>query len=661
MKIVLFSSQLFVICLFVFSNSLRIEAQEIVLSNATKADPDKLAAMQLGEEFQKKSLAMMSHGKYDSSRFFIEEAMRKFLIAGDSGNIAKCNNIMGGIIRHAGDFRASIPYHLNALKIYRQMNDSSGLMKTHNLIGIDYKELTEYDSAIVYYFRSLRFADYIKDTTCMRIAMMNAAQVYIDLNEYTLAKHYLGKCMKLLVHGRDDEHFAMILNKLGAIEMNQDNLDTALTFLERSLKIYSQLGSFNSVGVVRTNIGVVYKKKGDFELALYNFELAKNYLEKFNHKLGELRARMNIGLIYMDLKDYRTAIQHYDTCYRIGRKLQARSELEIIYFNLFTIYKAINNNEKALEYHLKYTAIKDSIFDLDKATTIANLELKYEQEKYQSEILKLNNANLQKDLDLKKASIRKNIYLTSIVIVLMLTLFILLFYKQRIKRNRILAEQKLKNAEEERKHASAKALLEGQEEERFRISRELHDGVGVLLSTASLYISNLEEDGMGHGELVAKTQKIVSEANADVRKISRNLMPSVLTVHGLDDAFADLIENFDYLPGKKGEFTVLGTSKKFSKAKEIMIYRLVQEFVSNTIKHAEANSINLLLNYRSDRLIITYCDDGKGFDFNKKLLNKSVGLKSIQSRVDVLNGSLNFESTISDGSCFTVSIPFEKS
>ena len=643
--------------ILIFVLPLVMGIHEKAMAQKIEANPETDSLINYAKNLQEEAISVYRISNFDSAKILNEQAMLIFKSANDVKNIARCYNIEGSIFRKTGYFPEALVSYRKALTLYGQINDSTGLTNAINCVGQAYKEIGIFDSALFYYFESVRLADLTHDSVGVLYALINITQAYIDIKDNRKAKQYLNECMQLVNPKEDKLTIALLLSRLANLELDEGNYDSSLMLYEQAYDIYHEFGALGQMGSSLNNIGACYKVKGDFSKALEKYQQAMVIYRQINQRYKLLTTRNNIALIYIELKKYKLAKANYDTCLKQARELKVKDIIKDCYYNLYYMYDGLNDHEKALKYYIDYTKIKDSLLNQEKSKTIAELEIQYQNEKKEAEILSLQNQNLAKDLDLKRTSSRKNMYLTGLMVFVLISLFIYIFYKQRLKRNRILAEQKLLQAEEERKHSSARSLLEGQEEERIRISRELHDGVGVMLSTASLYISSLEQVDNGNKELVTKAKDIVSEANSDVRKISRNLMPSVLTIHGLEDALSDLIENFDMLPGKNGDFSVLGNSVEFTKPKEIMIYRLIQELVSNTIKHANAESIDLLLNFSKKNLVINYCDDGLGFNFNEKMLNKSVGLKSIQSRVDFLNGTL--ESGLNKGCCYTILIPYD--
>jgi signal transduction histidine kinase len=172
-----------------------------------------------------------------------------------------------------------------------------------------------------------------------------------------------------------------------------------------------------------------------------------------------------------------------------------------------------------------------------------------------------------------------------------------------------------------------------------------------------MQFSTIADHSPDNKELIMKAIKMLEQASGDVRKISHNMMPGLLTRLGFYEAVEDLFEHVDDT-GKLGAICEInGDRTRLAENREIMLYRIIQEMVNNTMKHAEALNLKLQVNILPGMLDIIYTDDGKGFDFEKKLESGSLGLKSIQSRVDFLNGKLFIETKPGEGVKYTLQIP----
>jgi signal transduction histidine kinase len=158
--------------------------------------------------------------------------------------------------------------------------------------------------------------------------------------------------------------------------------------------------------------------------------------------------------------------------------------------------------------------------------------------------------------------------------------------------------------------------------------------------------------------VINKAALLLERASSDVRRISHNMMPGILTKLGLDEALEDLVESINDTPDINAVLNIENEEeKRLPENSEIMIYRVLQEMVNNTLKYAEASKVILEVNYDEDSLSIQYTDNGKGFDVEEKLKSKSIGLTSIQSRIDFLGGKLNINSKSSRGTSYFITIP----
>ncbi|MCD4663762.1 MAG: sensor histidine kinase, partial [Bacteroidales bacterium] len=220
--------------------------------------------------------------------------------------------------------------------------------------------------------------------------------------------------------------------------------------------------------------------------------------------------------------------------------------------------------------------------------------------------------------------------------------------------------QRIRQLEEEKKLLAAKSLVIGQEEERKRIAKELHDGLGVILSTAKMHFSKALESKTEEPDLIKKATRLLEQAATDVRRISHNMMPGVLTRLGLVEAIEDIFDELNEIPGTQAISSITGEEIRLPENTEIMLYRVFQEIINNTLKHANATEIGLNLNFMSDHLRISLSDNGKGFNVEEKMLTKSIGLNSIQSRVNFINGNLRLESSPGHGTNYNMVIPYPK-
>jgi signal transduction histidine kinase len=406
-------------------------------------------------------------------------------------------------------------------------------------------------------------------------------------------------------------------NNIGIIYNDLQKPDLAVTYFDEALAGYKQRDNIRGIIVVYGNKSVSLSKMGRYKEAIALNEKVIELSGKYNLSKLELDALKNISGYWMQLGDYKKAYDYLASAY----------------------------------------ALNDSINGIEKTRIINDLTMKYEKKKDQALILELEKNNLEKDLNLKRRTIQRNAYLFTGLGILLSAMFLILLSMQRARKDKIIAAQKIRQLEEEKKFMAARLIVEGQEEERKRIAQELHDGLGVLLSTTKIQFTAIKDLSPENRPHIEKAIQLLERASGDVRKISHNMMPGLLTKLGLYEAIEDLVDNLN----ESGNIDVIcdipENPERLSENKEIMLYRVVQEMVNNTLKHAAAKNISIRITQQAGIMQIFYSDDGKGFDYNEKLESGSIGLKSIQSRVSFINGKLEIDTHPGKGVNYIVSVP----
>jgi signal transduction histidine kinase len=578
----------------------------------------------------------------DSALIENQIAQSLFTMLDDKSGIANCLNLHGSLLKRHGNYYSALDKHRQTLSYFTIANDTMGLIKSYNYIGLIHKNLSSFDSAAIYFMKVIHFSEKINYHNGHMAGLINLSEVMSKLDQFTDARAYLEKCIQLQAESENMLSLAISYSKLAGVYYMEQNYTMAIQFYSKSDSIYKNIENREGMANVKLNLASCYFEMGDLGKARQYYLSGYHQFKENGDRTGILKVYMNLAVLNEESGHIREAILYYDSSLNLARQLNARDELLEIYFNSHLFYKKVGQADRSLTFLTRYIQLKDSIYTLEKARLINDLGLKYETEKKEAQILSLNNENLRKDLELHKALNRKNRYLAGGGFLLILTIFTFIYFRLRIRKNRLLAEQRLLNAREEQKLSSARALLEGQEQERIRVSRELHDSIGLLLSTSNLHLKKAIDNGLDDHDVLNQAKDLVNRANEDVRRISRGLFPPVLQVNGLHDGIEDLLAEIDKIPDKYGSFFVKGEPIRLSETREIMVYRIMQELINNFLKHSNGDTVDVEMEYTSSNLIINYLENGTGFDFDSHLSGKSVGLKSIQSRLTFLNASFYF-------------------
>ncbi|WP_299988265.1 ATP-binding protein [uncultured Pontibacter sp.] len=251
--------------------------------------------------------------------------------------------------------------------------------------------------------------------------------------------------------------------------------------------------------------------------------------------------------------------------------------------------------------------------------------------------------------------------ITPVLLVLAIGIIVFVFAYQR----RMLQHQEhLRELQELRQRQMLEAALEAQEEERRRVARDLHDEVGGMLALIRLNIGQVERkcaENEAAAETAHRSKALLDEAIQSVRRISHDLLPVVLDKMGLVQAINSLVHSVPPDSGLEVKFTHNLENFRLEARQELLLFRILQELVNNTLKYAEATQITINLHREDDKLTLRYTDNGKGFNYDATLDTGSagggLGLKNLQSRVDLLNGAINFFSKLGAGIKAEIVIP----
>ena len=207
----------------------------------------------------------------------------------------------------------------------------------------------------------------------------------------------------------------------------------------------------------------------------------------------------------------------------------------------------------------------------------------------------------------------------------------------------------------ERREAEIRASLMAQEAERQRFSRELHDGVGANLSLLKMYLSSLGDKDVPKGELRERSEKLLAGSVDEIRRLIHDMHPRNLKEMGLVNAVDDMVHLINLVNRLKIDFTSENIPNLLSENVEINFFRIVQELLQNAVKHSQATHVKLNLTSRGDILLLTYTDDGLGFD--TKISTAGNGLLNIRNRVTLLKGEIEIISSKSSGMEAKITVP----
>lgn len=604
-----------------------------------------------------RSIIYMKTSNLDTAILFNQKSIKINDSLQIKGQLAHNYNLMGILLLSKNKLDQALEYFIKAKILFHHLQDSSGIMYIYNSLGGLHETMGNYDSAASYFFNYVKLCEKKGLDGQLAVGLVNLTNIYLQNEDYNLAKEYAIRSIPLSQKNDRPDLEVMAYKYLAVINTKELNFKEALRYFSLAIELAEKINNQSELSSICINMGNFYDDQKLYDHALECYNKSAN-LAKITGDIDVLSSSLlHKGLMYERKNNPDLALFYYDSVVSLLKGERLYNELTSVYYNIYKLYETKKDYKNAFLYQTEYYSLKDSAMNINSKKVIADLTLKYEKEKDQSKILSLENTNLQKDLTIRQKTNQKNIILFTGIGLFFLTLFVLFFFRYRAKKEKIISEQRIKQLEEEKRLLAASSLVHGQEEERKRIAKDLHDGIGVILSTVRMQFSALKDKSAENKPLIDKATKLLEQAAGDVRRISHNMMPGLLSKFGFFEAVEDLFEQINDSGKIKAEMHIEGDKIRLQENLEIMLYRIIQEMVNNTLKYAEAKNISLIIGVLSEKLNIQFSDDGKGFEVEEKLKQKTVGLTNIISRVNFIKGEISIESLPGKGTIFFLYIP----
>lgn len=573
--------------------------------------------LQQGRIYYNAGLIYTNLTRYDSAVYYLTEAERLGRSTGDTNLLVNIYNAHALLSNYQSDYKTAVEFLTQAATLIAESKNivhRDYLPQVYGNIGHNLIAEKQLEKGIEYEKKALLFNGYPDEKRYRLMLHLDIADAYIKLEQIDKAKPHLDSARLMTVNLNNPVLQTMQLNTEGlyfaALKDNQHSLKAYL----RAYQIVDSIQAEFMKAECADNVAKAY-------LRLDNLELAEEYAWTGN---------------------------------KIAQKLQSLSIRASTYETLKKVASRKGNYKLAFEYSELQNVFADSATSDASQKSALYLEARYQNAKKENEISTLTLSNANKELEVFKRN--KLLLIGGIVASALLLLMGLLYRNSRQKRSlaekdAALQQEQVKFLERQQQVVSLQSMVNGQETERTRIAKDLHDGLGGLFSTIKMYFSTLqhEQPHLKHDALFSKSYDMVNTASEEVRRIAHNMMPEVLIKIGLLQAVQELCNSIS--AGKLLRVTLqsYGMEKRLSPSTEIMLFRIIQELLNNIVKHAKATEAIIQFNKEDNRLSVIVEDNGHGFNMADAEVAAKAGLASVESRVTYLNGKLAIDSQKESG------------
>lgn len=641
----------------------------------------------------------------DSSLFYAESAIALSKQTSSKKLLSTAYTRLADVKDALKDYSTARLYLDSSLILEKELKDTLGMARAMTRIASMYKSQKKWENALINGREAVKIYEATENPKNYATSLTTLANIFGQMSEFDSSLFYHQRSLLINRENGLKAGTAASLLNLGNLHWQMKNPELSLQYSRESLQIYESLGWSFSIAKVLTNLGnalfdlenfdesekqhlrsleiresnpklkkylplnytslgnIAYARKDWFEakrLHTRAYQLRKDYGSELTY-ISEI----NLGNIERMAKKYPEAVEYYLSALKKIRELKILHKHPEVPLWLSATYGYLGDSEKAAYYLKLYNDISHEN-DL-KISRANNLEERLKEER-SNRLIAQNEAEKQEAISDRQTTI---IYSLIIGIILVILLFFTIFRISQLRnRNRAskqleaLQQERIQQLIKEKELEAINAMVEGQENERLRIARDLHDRLGGTLSIVKMHFKSVEESIEDLKEKNVRQYKeannLLDEACDEVRKIAHDMASGVLMKFGLVAALNALKETVETAGQLKLNLIDIGLEERLSYNYEINIYRIVQELLTNTLKHAKASEMSLQLFRKENSLSIVVEDDGIGFDTERMDLIRGLGLKNIESRVYKFNGEINMDSGKGAGTTITIDLPLNE-
>lgn len=566
----------------------------------------------------------------------------------DSLLVAKALNGMSIPYIRSGRFENAKSVLETAIKT--NSSDVSLNGRLHSKLALVMQELLELESALKHQIIAKKAFEATKDSVNLAQTFINIGNLLKEKKDYQAAFDNFEQAEPILLKYNATAPLGNLYYQLATTLKAMDNLNMALDYITKSEKKYRSLNSNYEIATVLTQKASIQSRLELYNAAIESYSESINLSESIGDSSGIALNHLNIGNLYQNSNQQDKSYHHYKMALDFGQNQEIDLKLTNAYRHLAQYAISKGDNDLTKLYLHNYDSLTKARYNVEESKSLQDLMEKY---KTTEKELKISQQDLQIEKQNQALVNEKNKNLMSLGALF----FVLItggasftFYRWKQKQQlelTIVNEQK----------AGLNQMLQAVEEEKKRISQELHDSIGQEMSYLKLEFDSLKKsiEPSKEKESEKYASQLKNTANG-IRNISHQLMPKELMDSTLLEATQSLLNHLFQNQKLEWNLDQLNMESPIPKQIEVHCFRIIQELITNCIKHAQATEVSLQLLHRKNKLIVHYEDNGIGI--NTSNTSNGIGLKNIKDRLNLLNSELVVENENSSGTSirFTINL-----
>lgn len=608
----------------------------------------------------------------------------------DEMGVARSYNNIGFVYKEMGEYEKAIENFLFALKYYEKVANPRLVAMSYNNVAAIYVRQKRFEKALEYNFMALNIQKKNNEQSGKGISLQSIGNIYAENKDYEKALVYYAQALDNYRMRQDRRQVAILYSNIGNMYNLQKNYDSSIAYYDKAIPLLKQMGNNNNLAIAFLGNAASFINLNEFTKASMLLDSAeavieitkrkedwKNYFlvkADFYEATSDFKSSLDYRKKYMAQKDSLFNDNNTKVIADLSVKYETeKKQLQIELLEKNSSIKDLEIKNQRLALTRRAYELATQQLELANATIVistSQLEIKGQQEvilknrldsvEAQKRLYELNQqANIQQ-LELKNEKLlnaRKNSF---IIIIIVVALFSGLLAYSYYRRYKLKEAARLQASILQQQQLATKAVMEAEDKERKRIASDLHDGVGQLMSAARMNLSAYESDiadaSAEQKEALNKVLLMIDDSLKEVRAVSHNMMPNALLKAGLASAIREFISQVD-----KRKLNIQlhteGLNTRLDGNVESVLYRIIQECVTNVIKHAAASQLDISLIRTDEAIEATIEDNGVGFDTANGLHSNGIGLQNIRSRIEFLKGEVEWSSFAQKGTLVAFHVP----
>lgn len=551
------------------------------------------------------------------------------------------------------NYPEAVKYYNDALREAESIHIYDEIANIKNNLGTVFNESGSYTSAYYHLIEALDYYELSGMPEKREGALNNIGLTYLNLNNHKKALEYFEKALGTNGQKRNPILVSTILNNIALCNNLGGNTGVALENLNQSIAISEKNDNHYSLCISYKIKGDIHQKAGNHEEAFSAYAHSERIAQDGQLFQQIAFAKTGMGMVLLNWGYIPEALEAGLEVLEMAEEKNSNMIKTDAHFLLSLIYQEKKDFQKSLEHFQKNVALKEEMNNTTIINQIYDMELKH-----------LDQLNTMQQLELDKRELaisNKNnlLFFLSLIFMLVLTGLYLAYRNHQHKQ-----ATKLRDTVIEMNKKRSNAALEAEIRERKRIGQNLHDSLGYILSLAGLQASvlykrkNITEEK--RKEILDSLIDSIDDAFNEVRNISHNLSPSLLSVHGLKGALKNISAKVNQSSQVRMTYDTFGLDDTVDGLIENVLYRTLQEIVSNTLKHANATELFVQITQGDREINLIAEDNGNGFDYDPTRNDSGMGLSYITSGTEHLNGTIFIDSKPGRGTIISIIIPLKQ-